>query len=63
MSNQRPAAERLAELVEPHVGRPLSQLELVTLATRAYQDGFADGRKSPPAIVRIGPANAPELET
>lgn len=61
-TNQRPARQRLAELVDKFAGA-VTRDDLEDLALAAYQEGFADGRQTPPAIVRIGPATTPELET
>lgn len=63
MSNTKPIAERIADLIRPHIGRPLSDLELTTICVLAYTEGVADGRRADPAIVRIGPAQPPELTT
>jgi hypothetical protein len=62
MTTPRPARQRLAELVDRIAGA-VTRDDLEDLALAAYQEGFADGRQSPPAIVKIGPATPPELET
>ncbi len=61
-TDKRPARERLAELVAKFA-TTVTRADLEDLALAAYQEGFADGRNTPPAIVKIGPATPPELET